>query len=110
MSTFLKSNIEARFSSLIDGTHKISLFQSSKLIGEGIYLHPHQGYHEKTEHKTITITIFRGTGELELSEGSSQPLHVQVMGGDILVIPPHSSYKISNVSQESLVLSQLIID
>lgn len=109
MSTFLKSNIESRFSSLVEGSHTTSLFQTTSLTGEGIYLEPHQSYNNSNITKSVIITIFRGTGELEFTEKEKHPLYLQIMGGDILIIPSGSSFTIVNVSQECLVLSQLTI-
>ena len=110
MSKFIKNNIEARFSSLVDGEHGTSLFQTNKLIGRGIYLMPHQEHFDKSNpSETIMIMVFRGTGELKLTEQDEKPLHLQIMKGDILVIPANANFKILNTDQACLVFTQITI-
>jgi len=110
MGTFIKSNVEARFSSLIEGTHSTSLFQVRTISGKGIYLQPHQEHVGKTDSDTtIVLTILRGTGEFSLIEQEKKPLHVQIMSGDILVISSTSTFKILNTDKIHLILSELVI-
>ena len=110
MSTFIKSNIEARFSSLIEGTHRASLFQTNRLSAQGVYLQPHQEHNgESGAKETIILQVFRGTGELCLIEHGAKPLYLQIMGGDVFVIPTMSVFKVLNTDQENLVLSEIAV-
>ena len=110
MRTFIKSNLEARFSSLIEGSHSASLFQTNHLLGQGIYLNSHQEYLSNSPAKATTIlTIFKGTGELSILEPDQKPLHIQITSGDILIIPNMTSFKILNTDQDLLIISEILV-
>ncbi len=110
MGKFIKSNVESRFSSLLEQTHSASLFHTNHLIGCGIYLQPHQE-HKGNSNTQITnvLMVFRGTGELRLTEQGEESLHLPIMSGDILVIPPQTVFSILNIGSECLMLIELSI-
>lgn len=110
--TFIKSNILSRQRSLIENSNQTSLFHEKNLAGYGVYLQPHQDYSDINKAtEAMILIVFSGTGELSITEYDAQaPLLIQILPGDLLVVPPQALIKILNTGKECLILTKIMID
>ena len=104
MKHVIKSNIESRLSSLQEGAKSVSLFTGKKISGDALYLHEHEEFSVKKSTNQTLLCTFSGSGELQTQE-DGEPLQLQLIKGDVILIPPQHDFKIANTSKELLCLS-----
>jgi hypothetical protein len=111
VSKLIKSNIEARQASLINGSNQVSLFHEELLTCNALYLSQNQEHNFSTKNsESVVLSVFHGTGELRYqNQTTNQTLNLQIMQGDILSLAPNTSYTITNLSNKLLMISELVI-
>ena len=108
MEKILKSNIQSRQASLLEGHSETSLFTHEGLKCKGFYLAQHQEQLLRTrEGEVMQLTIFQGCGELKVD--GKDPWHVPLLAGDIVLVPSQIAYTISNTGDQILIFSALLI-
>jgi len=104
MKHIIKSNIESKFSSLQEGAKSVSLFTDKKISGDALYLHEHEEFAtKKSSHQTL-LCVFSGSGELQTQE-NGESLQLQLIKGDVILIPTQHDFRVANTSKELLLLS-----
>lgn len=105
----IKSNIMSRAASLQDGGNQVSLFHVNSFRCNGIYLELGQEHSGQTDLTGLVLSVFEGTGELQCESDDRQTIVIQLVQGDTVFVPEHVAYKIVNVIQARLMISELLI-
>ncbi len=106
----IKSNIEARAASLVEGSVHTSLFTHENLYETGIYLTPHQEYKKiNTQAEQVIITVFTGAGELQFQERNKPAVSLHIEQGDTILLAGSMSYSIFNTTPSRLMCTELRI-
>ena len=107
MLKVIKSNIEARHTSLQEGSTQVSLITLGSTQCNAIYLMQHQNYTKTTAlTENSFLSVFSGTGELLVKDGD-ESFYVQIMSGDVFLIPHNTAYTISNIADQCLMISEI---
>ena len=104
MLKIVKSNIEARKISLTKGSNSVALFQNNTITSNALYLKQHeQTKLEIPLHQTTLLYVVCGMAELKVA-ADNDPLHLQLMQHDVLLLPEGHTYHISNITEQECTL------
>jgi len=108
MEKIIKSNILSRQVSAREGSSHVSLFNIENVDCDAIYLKQNQEHTHNTGLNKAVLFITEGSGEFTCKSGNEH-LTLQLIKGDIVFVPPSSSYTILNLMPAQLVLAEIMI-
>ena len=107
----IKSNIEARYASLVEGTHEVSLFHEQALSCHAVYLAQHQEYSNSlVQRGSVVITIIKGVGELHVGHNDTHAVSIPLMQGDVVTFSGQAQYSLQCTTEKRLICSVLEIN